>query len=91
MLVLISYDISDDRRRTRLAHRLEDFGRRVQLSVFECWLEPTGIAELEAATAREIDPEVDSLRLYLLCGQCHPRVRILGVGELTHDPEVYVL
>jgi CRISPR-associated protein Cas2 len=39
MLILVSYDVPDDRRRTRLAHALKDFGERVQYSVFECRLD----------------------------------------------------
>jgi CRISPR-associated protein Cas2 len=38
MLVLVTYDISDNKRRTKLATFLEGYGRRVQKSVFECWL-----------------------------------------------------
>ena len=34
MLTVVSYDVRDDRRRTRLAHALKDFGERVQYSVF---------------------------------------------------------
>ena len=36
MLMIVSYDIVDDKRRTKLAKRLCDFGKRVQYSVFEC-------------------------------------------------------
>jgi len=32
MLILVTYDVPDDRRRTRLAHTLKDFGERVQYS-----------------------------------------------------------
>ncbi len=35
MRFLISYDIPDDRRRTKLAHFLLDYGDRVHYSVFE--------------------------------------------------------
>jgi len=38
MLVLVTYDISDNKRRTKLATFLEGYGRRVQKSVFECFL-----------------------------------------------------
>jgi CRISPR-associated protein Cas2 len=38
MFYLVSYDIPDDRRRTRLAKLLKDYGGRVQYSVFECLL-----------------------------------------------------
>src|SRR6185436_13646804 len=39
MLILVSYDIPDDRRRTKLANALKDFGERVQYSVFEFLLD----------------------------------------------------
>ena len=35
MFVVVAYDIPDDRRRTRVAKVLEDYGDRVQYSVFE--------------------------------------------------------
>ncbi|MFE4106878.1 CRISPR-associated endonuclease Cas2, partial [Almyronema epifaneia] len=38
MLTLGVYDIADNRRRTKLAKFLEGYGRRVQESVFECFL-----------------------------------------------------
>ena len=41
MLVLISYDIEDDRLRVKLAKLLEGHGQRVQYSVFECHLTPS--------------------------------------------------
>ena len=39
MFYLVSYDIPDTKRRTKLAKTLEDFGDRVQYSVFECILD----------------------------------------------------
>ena len=39
MLVLVVYDIPDDKRRTKLATFLEGYGRRVQYSVFECFMD----------------------------------------------------
>jgi CRISPR-associated endonuclease Cas2 len=47
VLILVSYDIPDDRRRTKLAHTLKDFGQRVQYSVFECLLTADQVAHLE--------------------------------------------
>lgn len=35
---LLIYDISDDKRRTKLAKLMEGYGKRVQYSAFECWL-----------------------------------------------------
>jgi CRISPR-associated protein Cas2 len=55
MLIAVSYDVPDDRRRTKLAHNLKDFGVRVQYSVFECLLEPPQVDALRVRTERLID------------------------------------
>ena len=39
-LYVAAYDISDDRRRDRVARVLLNYGHRIQQSVFELWLEP---------------------------------------------------
>ena len=38
MYVVVSYDITCDRRRSKVARTLEDHGKRVQYSVFDCIL-----------------------------------------------------
>lgn len=38
-LYIATYDISDNWRRTRVAKVLRSYGRRLQLSVFEVWVE----------------------------------------------------
>ena len=48
MLIAVAYDIPDDRRRTKLSEHLENFGRRVQLSVFECLLEEKQVERMKA-------------------------------------------
>ena len=91
MLIVVSYDVPDDRRRGRLAETLNGFGQRVQLSVFECLLEADEVERLRRRVLKEIDEEVDRVRIYRLCASCREKVEILGRGERTEDPEVYVL
>ena len=91
MLYLVSYDISDDKRRTRLAKTIKDFGDRVQYSVFECNLDSNLRDEMIARIENIIDQEKDSVRIYGLCGSCERVIRIIGTGEVTKDPEVYIL
>jgi CRISPR-associated protein Cas2 len=91
MLILVSYDIPDDRRRTRLAHALKDFGVRVQYSVFECRLKEEQLNRLRARMAALIEPAEDSVRIYRLCADCAARLEIQGLGRPTEDPDVYVL
>lgn len=90
MLTVVSYDVRQTRRRTRLAHALKDFGQRVQLSVFECHLDEKQVARMRTAIERFIDPTEDSVRIYRLCGDCAERLDTLGVGVRTEDPDVYV-
>jgi CRISPR-associated protein Cas2 len=91
VLIVVSYDVPNDRRRTRLAQALKDFGERVQLSVFECLLAADELDRLRARVLREIDAAEDSVRIYKLCEACRGKVEIHGQGKATEDPEVYVL
>ncbi|MGB7159205.1 MAG: CRISPR-associated endonuclease Cas2 [Tepidisphaeraceae bacterium] len=43
---LITYDISDDKRRTKVFHVLQGNGDHAQFSVFLCQLNPTELARL---------------------------------------------
>jgi CRISPR-associated protein Cas2 len=91
MLIVVSYDVSDDRRRTRLAHALKDFGQRVQYSVFECRLDAAALEKLRHRVQTLIDVKEDTVRIYRLCLECDRQVEIQGTGKVTEDPDVYVL
>jgi CRISPR-associated protein Cas2 len=91
MLTVVSYDIPDDRRRTRLAHALKDFGERVQYSVFECRLTDDQVDLLRESVLREIEAEEDRVRVYRFCADCGAKTELFGLGTLTEDPEVYIL
>ena len=64
MFFAISYDIKDNARRLKIANVLKDFGARVQLSVFEAFLDPGDLERLQTPLNRHLNPEEDSLRLY---------------------------
>lgn len=76
---LLSYDISNDKRRTRLAKFLKDYGQRVQYSVFEVFEGEAELKMLFEKLQEFIDPEEDSLRMYTLCQGC--RKKIVSVGK----------
>lgn len=91
MMVLITYDVNTaeeaGRRRLRRVARLcSNYGQRVQLSVFECLVDPAQFARLKASLLREIDPGVDSLRFYLLGSNWRRRVEHVGAKPAL-DPE----
>ena len=91
MLVLITYDVATEtpggqRRLRRVAKVCQNYGQRVQKSVFECLVDPTQWAVLRDRLVKEIDPDEDSLRFYFLGKNWKPRVEHVGAGD-TYDPE----
>ncbi len=64
-LILIGYDISDNKDRTRVSALLEQEMVRVQESLFEGWMTRKGAQRLANEAALLIDAR-DSLRLYIV-------------------------
>ena len=88
---LITYDIPDDKRRTKTASLLQDYGERVQFSVFEVWLDEAMQRDLMSRLKKIIDDEEDSVRLYQLCASCQKQVMALGQGRLPEPPGVVII
>ena len=86
-IVLVIYDITDNKRRTKMVRCLERYGVRVQKSAFEAFLTERRYNELIERTTRLIDPHTDSLRIYLLAN--HTSVRSWGVGD-RHVEDVII-
>ena len=91
MLYVVSYDIPDDRRRTRVHSALTGFGTWVQYSVFECFLDRKQRMLLEARLLKEIHQRQDTVRIYGLCGTCMHKVEVLGHGEAPREDKIYLL
>ena len=90
MLVVVSYDVStvepEGRRRLRRVAKLcKDYGQRVQLSVFECEVNPAQWTVLRDRLIDEIDSEVDSLRFYFLGANWRRRIEEIGAKK-SYDP-----
>ena len=86
MLVVVSYDVSTSdpggpRRLRRLAKACQDYGQRVQYSVFECVVDPGQWARLRLRLLDEMDPEKDSLRFYFLGRNYERRIEHHGTKE----------
>jgi CRISPR-associated protein Cas2 len=86
MLTIISYDIVDDRRRTKVMKLLKGSGTRVQYSVFECELEQREFDQLGRTLKTLIDLSTDSVRCYRLDQAAVDAIQILGIGQVTVVP-----
>lgn len=90
MLVLVVYDIPDDRRRTRLATLLEGYGRRVQYSVFECFLNLKEMQKLHQKLERYVKPEEDNVRLYWITEDALGKMLTIGSHPPEKPPDFYI-
>jgi CRISPR-associated protein Cas2 len=91
MLVLVVYDIADDRRRLKLSNFLEGYGRRVQESVFECFLELEKMPKLYELVKRRIQLPDDNVRFYWISADALPRTLTLGSQPPQPPPKVYIV
>ncbi len=83
MMVLITYDVNTEtdagkKRLRKVAKACQNYGQRVQNSVFECLIDPARFKRLQAVLEKLIDPEKDSLRYYYLGDQWQSRVEHVG-------------
>jgi CRISPR-associated protein Cas2 len=81
----VTYDISDDKRRTKLHNALLDYGTPVQYSVFECLLDEAGEKKMRKAMKRVIRVRKDHVRFYYLCGACLKKVETTGAEEVLSE------
>ena len=84
MLVLITYDVNTEtasgkKRLRKVAKQCENYGRRVQNSVFECMLDQAQSVMLKQILSDIIDENVDSLRFYYLGNKYQTKVEHIGV------------
>ena len=91
MLVLVVYDIPDDKRRTKLAVFLEGYGRRVQYSVFECFLTLREMEGLHQAIEWRVNTDEDDVRLYWIAKDALPRTLTIGSSPPEPPPSAYII
>ncbi|CEE02730.1 MULTISPECIES: CRISPR-associated endonuclease Cas2 [Bacillaceae] len=84
MLVLITYDVntvstSGQKRLRRVSKICQNYGQRVQNSVFECVVDATQYTTLKFELESVIDKEKDSLRFYKLGNNYKNKVEHIGI------------
>ena len=83
---LVVYDISDDKRRTRLHKRLQDYGSPVQYSVFECLVDGDDFEKMRKMIRRTIKPRLDQVRTYRICETCLQKAWVSDASrEVLHE------
>ncbi|MGF1500029.1 MAG: CRISPR-associated endonuclease Cas2 [Elainellaceae cyanobacterium] len=91
MLVVVVYDIPNDKRRLKLSNFLEGYGRRVQKSVFECFLSLAEMKKLQASVRRRVKPEEDNVRFYWIAADAVPKTLTIGSPPPEPPPKAYII
>lgn len=65
-IVLMIYDIVNDKQRSKLVHCLERYGKRVQKSAFEGFLTQKQYLKMMETAEKYIDKKTDSFRVYII-------------------------
>jgi CRISPR-associated protein Cas2 len=81
MYIVVCYDVVEDRRRGRLMKRLRGWLTHVQKSVFEGEIDDPELIKLRSTVLEEINPAVDTVRIFHLCARCIPGTEVLGTGS----------
>ncbi|MEZ6127780.1 MAG: CRISPR-associated endonuclease Cas2 [Planctomycetaceae bacterium] len=86
---IATYDVSSDRQRDRLAKLLQRYGERLQLSVFEVWLDADDLEEFRIGVGSLLsgDDEFDLIPV----DERPNRVRLRWQRPLQHAAAVVVL
>lgn len=87
MLVVITYDVNTvskggQKRLRKVAKVCQNYGQRVQNSVFECILDSTQYTTLKFELEKIIDTEKDSLRFYQLGKNYKNKIVHVGVKDV---------
>lgn len=79
MHVVVAYDITADKRRTKIYRALKKYGARQQYSFFECMVTQKQLIEMQAKLLSLSDKEEgDRVGIIQLCPRCSYRIQRHG-------------
>ena len=87
-LIVVIYDIIDNKRRLKLSKLLQGYGKRVQRSSFECQLTRRQYDKMIGEISKFRDP-TDLIRVYRIAGKTD--VQIWGDVALTEYDDFMIL
>jgi CRISPR-associated protein Cas2 len=90
MLTIVAYDIADPKRLHKVAKLCEDYGLRVQLSVFECRLEADSFDAFWSELQALLKPAEDRIVAYKICTRCAREIRSAGTQIASEKVVAYI-
>ncbi len=87
---VVSYDITNSKRRNRVAKILVNTGTRVQFSVFELVVDKKRLMKTLQKIRKVINLNEDSIRVYRFCPTCREKIEVIGQGKVTENEDFYI-
>ena len=91
MLTVVAYDITEPKRLARVAKVCEDYGVRVQYSVFECRLDEDEFADFWLKLLEEIDDDEDRMVAYKIDARCAKETLTAGTMVCSEKAVCYLV
>ena len=88
-LHLIAYDITGERRLSRVRNFLKGYSTGGQKSVYECFLSDGEIRYVKKKLERLIWEDEDRVHIFTMDGRS--RTHTLGIGVQPNDPEYFYI
>lgn len=85
MTTLVCYDISRDDHRARVAAYLQQWGDRIQRSVYVCLFDADELDEVADTITEMVDTGRDAVHILPLCAACWDRM--VTIGQAEAEPE----
>lgn len=95
MMYIVSYDITSDRLRNKVAKTIENYGKRIQYSVFECELTKSRYKKMYSELCKLMADSPDGdIRIFSICERCQEKLQIIGIPKdnmLLNKEEVIII
>jgi len=94
MIIIVSYDITEQNKRSKIVKVLRECGKRVQKSVFECDVSERDRLDIFSKLSKimkDKKEEKDSIRFYKICDKCLSQTKIIGDGRIEKREDYLII
>ncbi|HMZ34974.1 MAG TPA: CRISPR-associated endonuclease Cas2 [Chitinophagales bacterium] len=90
-LYIICYDIASNKKRSKVAEKLEACGKRINYSVFECMLTDSKLKQLKTYMELQTSKKSDFVKIYHLCLSCFAKSTAIGnETHIQHNHSIFI-
>ena len=87
-IVLVIYDISDNKRRLKISKYLESYGHRVQKSCFEARLSKKKYEQMISDLEKMVTEE-ENIRIYRI--RSYEEIRLIGSKDYSQEEDIIII